>query len=258
MEVENRTVDILSVNISRLNLVETIHVFKRWIAANEKHRVCVTPVNCVLWAYEKAKLRELYNSSSMNLPDGVPLIWASRLFGKTIKGRVTGLDLLPKFSSIGNEEKYRFFLLGAKEGVAEKLANYLKSRYRNLQIVGFYSPPFAERFSDEENQKIIAMINNAKPHVLWVSLTAPKQDFWIADNFDKLNVNVAIGVGGAFEVTAGIIKRAPLWMQVCGLEWLFRFIQEPRRLFKRYFLEAPKFIPLVFLQKLKLFIMENA
>ena len=248
--IKEKTVNILSVNVSTLGLEDTLGVFKKWIHDGEKKRVCVTPVNCVIWAYHQKRLRDLYNSSSMNLPDGVPLIWASKFLGNPIRGRVTGLDLLPYLSKIGNEEGYRFFLLGAKDGVAQKLAEQLSSKYPNLKIVGVYSPPFSERFSDEENAKMISMINDAKPHILWVSLTAPKQDYWIDEYFKDLQVNIAVGVGGAFEVTAGLIKRAPLWMQRSGLEWFFRFTQEPRRLLKRYFIEAPKFIPLILLQRL--------
>lgn len=251
MNFEN-TVNILSVNISTFNLSETIQLFKTWIKTGEKKRICVTPVNCVLWAYDQEELRALYNSAALNLPDGVPLIWASKLLRKPIRGRVTGLDLLPEFSKIGNDENYRFFFLGAKEGVAELLAHKLAAKYPNLIIAGYYSPPFADKFSLEENAKMVNMINAARPHVLWVSLTAPKQDYWIHEHFDNLNVNVAIGVGGAFEVTAGLIKRSPAWMQKNGLEWLYRFLQEPKRLFRRYFLEAPVFIPLVFLQRFNL------
>lgn len=242
-------VNILSVDISTLDLNETIQTFMDWIRRGKKERVCVTPVNCVLWAYEKAELRDLYNSASMNLPDGVPIIWASKLLRNPVRGRVTGLDLLPALSKVGNDEGYSFFFLGAKNGVAKELATQLSDKFPNLKVVGHYSPPFANRFSDEENAKMIAMINSYKPNILWVSLTAPKQDYWIYEHFDKLDVNIAIGVGGAFEVTAGMIKRAPVWMQRNGLEWFFRFLQEPTRLFKRYFVEAPKFIPLILLQR---------
>lgn len=250
-------VNILSVNVSTLNLPGTINLFEHWISLREKRRICVTPVNCILWAFKNEKLRKLYNSATLCLPDGVPLIWASRLLGKPIQGRVTGLDLLPEFSKTAAEKGYRFFFLGAKEGVAKKLSERLLSIYPNLQVCGYYSPPFAERFSDEENSKMISMINNAQPHVIWVSLTAPKQDYWIAEYFEKLNASIIVGVGGAFEVTAGLIPRAPYWMQRNGLEWLFRLSQEPRRLFKRYILEAPQFIPLVLLQKLNLLSLKN-
>lgn len=250
MQVNNTDhINILSVNISKKNISETMSLFCEWIDNNAKKRVCVTPVNCVLWARENEKLRTLYNTSDLNLADGVPLLWASKFLGNKIRGRVTGLDLLPQFTEIAAKNNYSFFFLGAKDGVAEALAKKLKHDHPNLNVVGYYSPPFAERFSDEENKKMIEMINAVKPNVLWVSLTAPKQDYWIHEHLNELNVNIAIGVGGAFEVTAGLIKRAPKWMQKNGLEWLFRFLQEPKRLFKRYFIEAPVFIPLVFLQR---------
>ncbi len=143
------------------------------------------------------------------------------------------------------------FLLGAKDGVGEQLKAHFESLYPDINIVGVYSPPFAEKFTDEENDRMISMINAVKPNVLWVSLTAPKQDYWIHENLPKLNVNVAIGVGGAFEVTAGIISRAPRILQRAGLEWFYRFINEPRRLFRRYMVEAPRFFPLILRQKLK-------
>lgn len=209
----NENVSILSVDVSKLNLDQTIEKFIDWIDNHQKKRICVTPVNCILWARKDQHLRKVYNTSDMNLPDGVPLIWASKLLNDPIFGRVTGLDLLPEFSRIANQKKYTFFFLGGKEGVAESLAGILKKRYPQLMISGTYSPPFADKFSDEENTKMVEMINAVKPNVLWVSLTPPKQDYWIYENFDKLNVNIAIGVGGAFEVTAGLIKRAPLWMQ---------------------------------------------
>lgn len=251
-ELHNDHISILSVNISKKNITETMDLLCTWINSGEKKRVCVTPVNCVLWARNNEKLNALYNTSDLNLADGVPLIWASKLLGNKIRGRVTGLDLLPQFSEIAAKKKYTFFFLGAKDGVAEALAKKLKHDHPDLNIVGYYSPPFAERFSDEENKKMIDMINAAKPNVLWVSLTAPKQDYWIHEHLKELNVNIAIGVGGAFEVSAGLIKRAPSWMQKNGLEWLFRFLQEPKRLFKRYFVEAPVFIPLIFLQRIGL------
>lgn len=243
-------VNILSVDISRLNLLQTLQSFSETIINNEKKRYCVTPVNCVLWARKNENLQKVYNTSDLNLADGVPLIWASKLFGKPIQGRVTGLDVLPKFSEIAAKNKFTFFFLGAAEGVAEKLKIVLTQQFPNLQIVGVYSPPFADKFSDEENQKIITMINAVKPDVLWVSLTAPKQDFWIYEHFEKLDIHIAIGVGGAFEVVAGLIKRAPKWMQNSGLEWFYRFLNEPIRLFRRYFIEAPIFIPLIILQSI--------
>lgn len=241
--------NIAGVPISKYNLDETLKLFCDFIDNNEKRRICVTPVNNIVWANEDKELMTLYNTSDMNLADGVPVVWASQLLNDPVRGRVTGLDVLPAFSKISAGRGYTSFYMGAKEGVAELLAKGFSERYPGLKIVGVYSPPFANRFSDIENDKIISLINTAKPDILWVSLTSPKQDFWIAEHFQRLHVKIAIGVGGAFEVCAGVIDRAPRWMQRNGLEWFYRFLKEPRRLFRRYFLEAPVFFFLVLQQK---------
>lgn len=244
-------VNIIGTGISNISLSETISTFNNWINHQEKKRVCVTPVNCLLWAKQNPTLQDIYNSADLTLCDGVPIIWASKFLNTPLKGRVTGLDLLPLYIEECYHKKYSMFLLGASEGVADALKTKMELLYPGIQIKGTYSPPFAEKFSAEENEKICNLINQAEVDILFVSLTAPKQDFWIYEHFDQLNIHIAVGIGGAFEVTLGSIQRSPLWMQKMGLEWLFRFLKEPRRLFKRYLLEAPKFIPLVFQQKFR-------
>lgn len=244
-----KKVNILGTEISNINLTETVDYFYAVIKTNAKIRVCVTPVNCVLWARKNNYLKKIYNAADLTLCDGVPLLWASKFLNAPLKGRVTGLDLLPKFLEFAADKNIKMFFLGAKEGVAQSLKELAQKKYPAIQIGEVYSPPFAEKFSEKETQKMIHLINSYQPHVLWVSLTAPKQDYWIYENFDKLNVNIAIGVGGAFEVTAGLIPRAPEWMQKAGLEWFYRFLREPSRMYKRYFVEAPVFIPLIFKQK---------
>lgn len=245
-------INIGGTGISQVSLNETMQLFDQWIKEGQKRRVCVTPVNCVVWAHTNPQLQELYNSADLTLCDGVPLIWASKFLGKGIlKSRVTGLDLLPGYIARCHQQGHSQFFLGAKEGVAEELRKQCEEKFPGIRISGVYSPPFAERFSEEENEKIIRLVNEAKPDILWVSLTAPKQDFWIQEHLHRLDVKVAVGVGGAFEVAAGLIDRAPVFMQKNGLEWLYRFYKEPRRLFRRYFIEAPAFFPIIFKQKMK-------
>lgn len=244
-------VNIAGVSISNISLTETIQLFNACIIQEQKIRVCVTPVNCIVWANKSQRLADLYNTADLVLCDGVPVIWASKLLQTPLKGRVTGLDLLPLYIEEAYKKEFSMFFLGAKEGVAAALAEKCRNNFPGIKINGIYAPPFADEFSEEENQKIISLINAAAPDIVWVSLTAPKQDYWIQKNLDKINTHIAIGVGGAFEITAGIIKRAPLWMQKKGLEWLFRFINEPTRLFKRYLVEAPEFIPLIIKQLFK-------
>jgi N-acetylglucosaminyldiphosphoundecaprenol N-acetyl-beta-D-mannosaminyltransferase len=242
-------ISIGNIGISNFDLQETIDHMNKVILSEGKIRVCVTPVNCVLWARDNIELANIYNTADLTLCDGVPLLWAAKYLGTPLKGRVTGLDLLPEYAKQAANKNIKMFFLGAKEGVAEALKKQLELQYPTIKICPVYSPPFAEKFSDEENTKMISLINEHKPNILWVSLTAPKQDYWIHEHFDKLDINIAIGVGGAFEVTAGLIKRAPVWMQKAGLEWFYRFIKEPKRMFSRYFIEAPKFVPLVIKQK---------
>lgn len=241
--------NVAGVPISKYNLEDTLQLFCDFIDNAEKRRICVTPVNNIVWANQDKDLMHLYITSDMNLADGVPVVWASRFLNDPVGGRVTGLDVLPAFSEISARRGYISYFMGAKEGVAKLLADNLSARYPGLKVAGYYSPPFAKKFTDVENEKIISLINAAKPDILWVSLTSPKQDFWIDEHFHRLNIKIAIGVGAAFEVCSGVIDRSPVWMQRNGLEWFYRFLKEPRRLFRRYFVEAPVFFILIFQQK---------
>lgn len=246
----SQKVSILGTPVSRLDLQETIEVMSDAVENGDKLRICVTPVNCILWAREDEALREIYSSADIVTADGVPVVWASSLLGSRIRGRVTGLDLLPAYASVAAMNGHSFFFLGAAEGVGDELAEKLRSDNPGLDVRGVYSPPFRDTFSEKENAEMVERVNESGADILWVSLTAPKQDFWIAEHLDKLNVKVAIGVGAAFDVVAGRIPRSPQWMQKAGLEWLYRLSREPGRLAGRYLVEAPKFIPLVIRQKL--------
>ena len=247
----NNLVNILGTKVNKFDLSETLDKFEIAIRHDGKIRVCVTPVNCMLWARENAKLRKIYKTADITTADGVPLVWASKALGNSIRGRVTGLDLLPEFARIAAKKGYTFYFLGAAEGVAKQLKTKLQNKFKGLEVVGTYSPPYKDQFSSEDNKEMIHRINAANPDVLWVSLSAPKQDYWIYENFDKLNINIAIGVGAAFDVVAGNIPRAPKWMQNAGLEWFYRLLKEPKRLFRRYLIEAPRFVPLIGIQVFK-------
>lgn len=243
-------INIGGTGISDITLEETMDLFDGWIQQKQQKRICVTPVNCVVWANKNKGLQALYNTADLTLCDGVPLIWASKFLGQQkLRGRVTGLDLLPLYIERCYLKHFSMFFLGAAEGVALEYRNQLEEKYPGIHIVGVYSPPYTKEFSNEENEKMIELINAAKPDILWVSLTAPKQDFWIQQNYQQLNSSINIGIGGALDVAVGKFNRSPIWMQKNGLEWLYRFINEPKRLFRRYFIEAPAFIPIIIKQK---------
>lgn len=244
-------INIGGTGISDITLEETMELFDQWIQEKTPRQICVTPVNCVVWAHQNKALQNIYNQADLTLCDGVPLIWASSFIGKQkLRGRVTGLDLLPQYIARAHQKNYRMFFLGAAPGVAAQYQAQLEAQYPGIQIVGTYSPPYANEFSAAENQKMVDMVNAAAPDIVWVSLTAPKQDFWIAQHLHQLKSTINIGIGGALDVAVGRFNRAPIWMQKNGLEWLYRFLKEPRRLFRRYFVEAPAILPILLKQKL--------
>jgi len=220
------------------------------IANSGGHQALVVPVNSVMAQRKDEGFRAICADASLVLPDGVPLLWAARFLGQPIPGRVAGSDLLREFSRVAAHRGYTFFFLGSKEHVLQKLVAELVRGNPGLMVAGTYAPPFVEEFSAEVNARIVERINAVHPDVLWVGFGAPKQEWWIHQNLSKLKVKVAIGVGAAFELLSGTVRRAPRWMQERGLEWFFRFLIEPRRLFKRYFVQALPFFPLVLAQKL--------
>jgi N-acetylglucosaminyldiphosphoundecaprenol N-acetyl-beta-D-mannosaminyltransferase len=243
-------VDILGTPVSSLTMDELFSDWELVIQEGPKAQVCITPVNSILAARATARVQTIYKNADYVLCDGVPVKWASEFLGTPIKQRITGLDVLPRVFPFAAERNFSIFLLGASPGVAETLKQVMEAKYPGVQIVGTFVPPFRAVFSEEENEQMFQAINAVKPDILLVSLTAPKQDIWIAENLASLGTHLAIGIGGAFEVAAGMINRAPVWMQKAGLEWFYRFLQEPKRMFKRYFVEAPVFIPLIIQQKL--------
>jgi N-acetylglucosaminyldiphosphoundecaprenol N-acetyl-beta-D-mannosaminyltransferase len=200
---------------------------------------------------------DVYTSADVVMCDGVPVQWASKFLGTPLKQRLTGFDFFPHFIQHCAQKNYSVYFLGAKEGVAKQLATQYQSRYPGIRVAGYYTPPFAAAFSEEQNAVMHSAINAVKPDVLFVSLTAPKQDIWIHQQLEQLNVKLAIGVGAAFDSEAGSLKRAPILVQQLGLEWFYRFLQEPRRMFRRYFIEAPVFVPLVIKQLLSVNFLKN-
>ena len=244
-------VNILGVQVSNITNEHLLESFTERIGQKQKTQVCITPVNSVLAAIKDPQVLSIYNASEYVLCDGTPIKWAAGFLNTPIVERITGLDLLPNLVAHCAKHDFSIFLLGASPGVGEQLKQTIHAQYPHCKVVGVYVPPFMKVFSEEENIKMIDAVNAVSPDVLLVSLTAPKQDIWIAENLHRVNASIQIGIGGAFEVMAGLAKRAPKWMHTAGLEWLYRFIQEPKRLFRRYFIEAPLFIPLILKQKLR-------
>jgi N-acetylglucosaminyldiphosphoundecaprenol N-acetyl-beta-D-mannosaminyltransferase len=194
----------------------------------------------------------MYKKAALVLPDGMPLLWAGRFLGTPLKAKISGSDLFPKLCGSAAQEGYRVFFLGGREDAALKAADELKRISPNLKVAGVYSPPFGFEKNEVEVENIIRMINKACPDILFVGLGSPKQEKFIFRFKDRLKVPVSIGIGVSFEFIAGMVKRAPVWMQYAGLEWFWRLLMEPKRLWKRYLIDNPVFFLLILKQKLGL------
>jgi N-acetylglucosaminyldiphosphoundecaprenol N-acetyl-beta-D-mannosaminyltransferase len=244
-------VNILGVGVSAVNIDMTLEVIEAWINHRDPHYVCVTGVHGLIESHNDSKIRRIHNQAGLVTPDGMPLVWISRLMGYSHVERVYGPDLMLTLCNVSQLMGYKHFFYGGGYGIAEKLSSNLIDRFPALRIVGWYSPPFRD-LTREEEHNIVNMIKLANPDILWVGLSTPKQELWMANYVDRLHVPVLIGVGAAFDFHAGLKKQAPRWMQLSGLEWLFRFFSEPRRLWRRYLFNNPLFLMLITLQLLGL------
>jgi len=240
-----KTVRILGTRLARIDVEDALRVIEELITDGRKSQVCVTNTHSLVLMHKDKEFKDITNSASLVVADGKPLTWISRLYGEPIPERVAGSDLVYGLGKKSSEKGYKLFFLGSNPATLGKMVENLKKMFPSLQVAGVYSPPFKKEFSGREDAKMIALINKVKPNVLFVGLGAPKQERWIWEHKDELQVPVSIGVGAAFDFVAGTVKRAPKWMQKCGLEWLFRLCQEPRRLWRRYLIGNPVFLWLV-------------
>jgi N-acetylglucosaminyldiphosphoundecaprenol N-acetyl-beta-D-mannosaminyltransferase len=242
-------VNILGVQVSAINMALALTTIEQWIARHDQHYVCVTGVHGVMESQGDEELRRIHNAAGLVTPDGMPLVWLSRLKGFRQVERVYGPDLLLEVCERSARQGYRQFFYGGAPGVAERLAARLQARFPGLQIAGVDSPPYRP-LTPEEDAAIIEAINAANPSILWIGLSTPKQERWMAAHLGQLKAPVLIGVGAAFDFHAGVKRQAPRWMQRSGLEWSFRLAMEPRRLWRRYLVNNPRFLWLVLLQTL--------
>ncbi|MBC7226450.1 MAG: WecB/TagA/CpsF family glycosyltransferase [Thermoflexales bacterium] len=240
-------VNILGVGISAINMEMALTVIEGWIERREPHYVCVTGVHGVMESQRDEGLRRIHNQAGLVTPDGMPLVWLSRLKGYRHVDRVYGPDLMLALCEHSVSRGYRHFFYGGAEGVPEQLSEVLQKRFPGLQVVGTYSPPFRP-LTPEEDEAVVQVINKANPDIIWVGLSTPKQERWMAEHRARLNAPVLIGVGAAFDFLTGRKPQAPRWMQRAGLEWLFRLLTEPRRLWRRYLINNPLFVALVVLE----------
>jgi len=240
-------VNVLGVGVSAITMAVALDVIETWISRCEPHYVCVTGVHGVMESQRDEVLRRIHDEAGLVTPDGMPLVWLSRIRGFRQVDRVYGPDLMLALCERSVVRGYRQFFYGGAEGVPEQLADSLRRRFPGLQVAGAYSPPFRP-LTPEEDAEIVQMINEADADIVWVGLSTPKQELWMADHLGRVKAPVMIGVGAAFDFHTGRKPQAPRWMQRAGLEWLFRLLTEPRRLWKRYLINNPVFVMLIIAQ----------
>ena len=232
---------ILGTKIHALTPEMTIEVIDHWISRGIRSHVVVTGAHGIIEMQSDATLRRINNSAGLITPDGMPAVWLGRLKGYRSTERVYGPTLMLKTLAMGVERGYRHFLYGGRPGVVDNLKGILTERYPGLNITGTFCPPFRELSKSEVNH-ISDMINKSEADIVWCGLGCPKQELWMDRFRPLLKAPVLIGVGAAFDFLSGEKKMAPAWMQRAGLEWFYRLLSDPKRLWKRYIKVVPKFI----------------
>jgi len=244
-------VNVLGVGISVLNLRTAVAAIAQAIQERRKGYICVTGVHGVMESQDDPSFKQMLNSAFLCTPDGMPMVWLGKIHGFKEMDRVYGPDLMLDVCQWSEASRCRHFFYGGAPGIAEQLAQRLRARFSRLNIVGCYTPPFRPLTGEEEAQ-LREMVTAARPDIIWVGLSTPKQEKFMVEFLPKLETTLMIGVGAAFDFHAGRVKQAPRWMQRCGLEWFFRLCSEPRRLWRRYLRNNPIFLFKIGTQLLRL------
>jgi N-acetylglucosaminyldiphosphoundecaprenol N-acetyl-beta-D-mannosaminyltransferase len=234
-------VNILGVHVSAIDLDTATARLEDWIRAGTPNYVCITGVHGVMESWRNPALREIHNAAGMVTPDGMPLVWMAHRLGFPNVRRVYGPDLMRRVTSLSAKHGYRNYYFGGRPGTPERLHAALLRAHPRLQFAGTFSPPFGA-ISEAEDEAIVQKINATMPDIVWVGLSTPKQERWMASHIGRISAPVLVGVGAAFDFLAGDKMQAPVWMQQNGLEWLFRMATEPRRLAGRYIRNNPAFV----------------
>ena len=245
-----QNIELLGSPVTALLFDEQIKKILKWGGARRSKVVCVANVHMLVEAYWHPELSLVLQNASLVTPDGMPLVWMMKLLGASKQNRVAGMDILLALCKLAPEQNVKMFFVGSEVRILEKMRIELEHRFPQLQIAGMESLPFRPS-TPEEDAAVIEKIHQSGAGIVLVSLGCPKQEYWMEQHRDKIEA-VMIGLGGVFPVVAGIQKRAPMWIRRLGLEWLYRLIQEPRRLWGRYRATIPPFLWLALKQLLNL------
>jgi N-acetylglucosaminyldiphosphoundecaprenol N-acetyl-beta-D-mannosaminyltransferase len=244
---------VIGVEISTTSYGEVVRVCRTWVRERYAQRtaryICVTSVHGVVTAVRNPALKDVLNAADIATPDGMPVVWALRSFGVRDQSRVYGPDLMLALCRDAELFGHKIYLYGATEETLAKLRGRLLREFPRLVIAGTSSPPFRS-LTPEEDDAEVRRILDSQADIVFIGMSTPKQDFWMFEHARRLPGVVLVGVGAAFPFHAGMVRQAPAWMQRNGLEWLFRLCMEPARLWRRYLLETPVFLPLWALQRM--------
>jgi N-acetylglucosaminyldiphosphoundecaprenol N-acetyl-beta-D-mannosaminyltransferase len=224
---------VWGVPFSLVDMPQCVDFLDRWISRKKPGFVVTANLHYVMLHHQQAGIAEVTRQATMILADGMPIVWRSRFSSTPLPSRVTGADLIYKLAELAAQKSYRLFLFGAAEGVAAAADEKLVEKYPGLQIAGCYSPPF-HQLSETETSEMLQSIKDTQPDIILVALGQPKGEFWVLNHYLRLQTPLTIQVGASFDFVAGRVRRAPVFFQRTGLEWLYRALSEPKRLVPRY------------------------
>ncbi|MED3823620.1 WecB/TagA/CpsF family glycosyltransferase [Priestia flexa] len=247
--LEKKVIKLFDINFDNLTMTEAINRIEDIIIVNKTNKqssYVVTPnVDHIVNTFKDRKFKEIYDNANLVLVDGMPIVKVSKILGKDLKEKVSGSDLTPELFKLAQKNQYRVFIFGSKEGVADKAIQKIKKEYGYDFPIEGYSPPFGFEQNPVVLNDSIQKIVNYKPDILLVSLGSPKGEMFIYNHLNTLKVPISLQIGASIDFIAGTVKRAPIWMQKASLEWFYRFSQEPKRMFKRYFVNDSLFLKIV-------------
>ena len=242
-------INVLGIGVSAVDIPCTLDTIDCWIVGGDKQYVCVTGVHGIVESQHDGDLLKIHNRAGLVVPDGMPLVWLLWLSGHAEADRVYGPDLMLAVLKHGRRRGYRHFLYGATEETLRRLEANVARAHPDARIVGRIAPPFRP-LSAAEERAVTSAINDSGADIVWVGLSTPKQERWMAAFRNRLDANVLIGVGAAFDFHAGSVRQAPRFVQRSGFEWAFRLMMEPRRLWRRYARNNPEFLWKLISQKI--------
>ncbi len=234
-------IELMNCRIDNLSMAETVETVGRFISGGGSHQHVVVNVDKMVKANRNPELLEIINSCDLINADGMPVVWAARFLGRPLKERVAGVDLFRALVERAAREGWRIYFLGARQEVVSRVVEVFCREFPNLQVCGWRDG----YWKPEEEAQVVEEIRRSRPDILFVAISSPKKEQFLGQYAREMGIPFSMGVGGSFDVVAGRVRRAPLWMQKVGLEWFFRFLQEPKRMFRRYFVDDAAFLVLL-------------